>query len=858
MSLTALTLGLAILAGPKPFDFHQNGPYDGSVPKPETILGYEPGERHTVFRDQERVVLGIAEKARARVRIIEYGKSTEGRPLRIAVASSPKNIQQLERLRQDFVHLANPAPGEDLTPLIERLPALVWINECIHGDETASFESGMWLLYNLAASNGDRIRKLLDDAVIVINPVYNPDGHERYVVWYNSIAVGASESFAFEQGGPSVNRGRHNHYRFDMNRDRVSMSQAESHQEVAEFLKWNPQIYCDQHGQTRNYFMPPVAMSINVNAGRDRYNKWTEILGKATAAEFDKQGWLYFVRNTFDFYMPGYLDSWATYAGAIGMTHETDGGSVLADRRDDDTVLTLRDGMAKHFTSALAVIGAAVENREALLTSYARFKLDAVSGVSAGNFRRVVVVSDDPRPLGRLKEQLDRHGIRSFVAAESWTQSDAHDYWNDPDAKSVKVFPAGSLVIDIAQSQGPMAKVLLEARSDFEPEFVAEQNRRRKLEKEESKDPEAGDYEFYDITGWCQIYAHMVKAWWCESAPKIKTVDRPRFALARREAGRSAVGYWFAYTDLDDALVAFRMLDGGLKVQVATKDLKAGDASIPKGSFVLFAERNDDDFEKRVRAAAEAGGVGLQPIGTSFPNAGEDSPGSYAVRPLKRPKVAIVFGDNDWISQFGPIWYLFERVFRLPFTPVRANALTNNLNKFSCVIFPPGRHAMSPKLKEWVQGGGCAIALGSPGWMIGESGFVKLEAAKLEDKSPPSLPGTQFLGSLDPLSFLSYGYRSEGGGRIPFLVNVDGSTYYKPEKKGQGELLLPAEEKDVRVLSGWTFEGETTKALAGTVWLHVEPVGRGHAILFMDNPVERCLWPGLYKLVLNAVLFGPG
>ena len=862
MPLTAFALAWALFAGPKPFDFHRYGPYDGAVPKPEAILEYQPGERHTVFRDQERVVYGIADKAKARVKIIEYGKSTEGRPLKIAVVSAPKNIQQLERLRQDFVHLANPAPGEDLTPLIKRLPTLVWINECIHGDETASFESGMWLLYNLAASRNPKIESLLENAVVVVNPVYNPDGHERYVVWYNSIAVGAPDSFAFEQGGPAVSRGRVNHYRFDMNRDRVSLSQAESQQEVREFLRWNPHVYADQHGETRNYFFPPVAKSINVNAGRERYEKWTDIFGKATGQAFDEHGWLYFVRQTFDFYMPGYLDSWATYSGAIGMTHETDGGEVLAFKRNDDTVLTLREGMARHFTSALAVIGSAVANREELLTSYAKFKLDAVSGRSAGEFQRVVATAKDPRDLGRLKKQLDGHGIKSFVAAQSWTQSDAHDYWGDQAAKTRVEFPAGSLVIDIAQSQGPLAKVLLESKSDFEPEFVKEQNRRRELDKNEIRDPDAGDYEFYDVTGWSQIYGHDLRAWWCESAPKVAAVERPTFEApappAERTKRESTVGYWLPYSALEDGLAAFELLSQDVRLQVATKELRAGDEAIPRGSFLAFIDRNGDDLEKKLREAENKHGVRFRPLGTAYPNSGKDAPGSYAVVPIKKPRVAVVFGDNDWISSFGSIWFVLEKVFKVPFTPVRASALQNNLKEFTCVLYPSGRNSVTPKMKEWVQGGGCAVALGSSNWMIGENGFVKLETVKLGDKTPPSLPGTQFLGSLDAKSWLSFGYESEGKDRIPFLVNAEGDTYYKALKKNQGALLLPSEDKDVKLLSGWTFKDETEKALAGTVWLHVEPVGSGNAVLFMDNPVDRCLWPGNYKLVLNAMLFGAG
>jgi hypothetical protein len=852
-----LALSLALLPADRPFDFHAYGPYDGSVPKPEAILGYGPGERHTVFRDQERVVYAIAERARARVRVIEFGKSTEGRPLKIAVVSSSANIQKLERLRQDYVRLANPKPGENLEPLVKDLPALVWINQCIHGDETASFESGMWLLYNLAASKSPQIEKLLDDAVVVINPSYNPDGHERYVVWYNSVATGSREGFSFEHGAPSVNRGRTNHYRFDMNRDRISISQAESRQEVREFLRWNPHVYVDQHGEVRGYFFPPVTQSVNVNVDRARYEKWTEVFGRATAQAFDRHGWLYFIRETFDFYMPGYLDSWASLSGAIGMTHETDGGEVLAGKRDDGTILTLRDGMAKHLTSALAVIGAAAARREELLRSYAKFKSDAVTGKHAGSFQRVVAVSEDPRALGRLKAQLDLHGIRSYVAKSAWTQGDAHDYWEDPAAKNSKTFPAGSLVVDMAQSQGPVAKALLEPKSDFEPEFVKEQLRRRDLQRKQSRAPEAGDYVFYDLTGWCQIYAHNLQAWWCESAPPVQQADNPVFAApgppAERAPRNSTVGYWLPYTDADDALAVFSLLEKDVRVQVAAKAIGAGDLTIPRGSFLIFASRNEEGLEQKLREVEGRFGLRFRPLETAYPSTGQDSPGSYAVQPLKKPKIAVVFGDGDWTSDFGATWYVLEKVFRIPFTPVRASALPSNLHEFTCVLFPPGRNSLNQKLKEWVQAGGCAVALGSPGWMLGENGFLKLKEVEPEDDGEQisSVPGSQFLGTLDGTSWISFGYGAAEA--IPFPVFVEGSGFYRSEQPSVGQLRLP--EKDVRALSGWVWP-EESKHLAGTIWLAAEPVGRGHAVAFFENPLYRAIWPGNYKLVLNAMLFG--
>ena len=51
------------------------------------------------------------------------------------------------------------------------------------------------------------------DAVVVINPVFNPDGHERYVVYYNSVALGSPEEVSFEHSVPWAAWGREAHPR---------------------------------------------------------------------------------------------------------------------------------------------------------------------------------------------------------------------------------------------------------------------------------------------------------------------------------------------------------------------------------------------------------------------------------------------------------------------------------------------------------------------------------------------------------------------------------------------------------------------------------------------------------------------
>lgn len=836
-----------LIAIAPPLDFYAFGPYDQAVPRPEATLGYTIGSRITTFRDQERVVTGIASTAGARVRAIQYGKSTEGRPLRVFAISSTANIKRLDAIRADMAKLAD---GDATPERLANTPAIVWINECIHGNEPASFESAMPLLYNLTASKGKAIEDLLNEVVVIVNPVYNPDGHERFAVWYNSVAVGAAAPQAYEQSEPGVIHGRTNHYRFDMNRDRVSFSQEETRQEVSEFLKWNPQVYVDQHGQVETYFFPPNPMSVNANVDRDRLNKWTDVIGRETAKAFDEKGFLYYVKDQFDLYYPGYLDSYTSLAGAIGMTHETDGGKQLAKMRNDGTVVTFRQGIEKHFTSALAVIRATAKNRKDLVGSFASYKKKWVTGQAAGKFQRVVVESEDPRTIERLRVQLERAGVKSVVAAKAFTQSDTHDYWSA--ATGAHMFPAGSLIVDIAQTQGAIAKSLLEPGSDFEPEFLKAQREKKKTAPEGETYPGPEWSEFYDLTGWSLPYAHNLKARWCESAPKVETA--PGGFVAMSKVGKSPIGYAMRYQDQDDALAAMEATADGVRGLVTTKPMRVGQLSLARGTFLFLAERNEEGWFETLSKAASKRGATLIPLTTAYPEDGRVGPGSDYVKPLRAPKIGVFFGRDGALAQAGSLWYLMDREFKFDFTPLNESALNGDLSEYTALVVPAGiRASVTPKLKEWVQAGGNLVVLENPGWAVGADKFVELEAQKDET---PSLPGSLFRASLDPRSALSFGYPIAADGTISIAVPISGDSFYKARKQGGSIVTINSDVSKSQLLSGWTFGAESEKALAGTVWVQDAPVGSGHAVLFTQDPTARAMWPGLHKMLLNAMFLG--
>jgi hypothetical protein len=170
-----------------------HGPYRAGVPRPESLLGYPIGEQNTQYAAQERTLLAIADAAKDRVRVEEFTTTYERRPMRLYIVSSPENIARLDAIRRDLDRIADPrgsAPAE-LDALAARVPAVVWISGSVHGNESPGFETCIQLLYQLAASEEPATLAALRNTIVIINPSSNPDGHERFTVWYNSVSVGA-------------------------------------------------------------------------------------------------------------------------------------------------------------------------------------------------------------------------------------------------------------------------------------------------------------------------------------------------------------------------------------------------------------------------------------------------------------------------------------------------------------------------------------------------------------------------------------------------------------------------------------------------------------------------------------------
>jgi hypothetical protein len=910
MFISMFVIGSAVVGFPafaqERFDFYARGPYRPNVPRPSQVNGYEPGQFQTPYGQVIRVIEAIASAAPDRVRLIENGETWERRKLYLAVVSWPENLARLDQIKSDIARLADPrrTSDQEAEQIARTSPVVVWLNYGIHGNESASYEAVQQVLYQLAASEEPRTLEILKNVVVVINVMHNPDGHERFAVWENSVAIGDPEPFSIEHREPYQIFGRGNHYRFDLNRDMLALSQPESYALLRGVLEWNPQVFVDHHGQVASYFFPPPAEPINKNLPLERTKYWYDKFGRANAAAFDRYGWNYYVRHVFDIYYAGYMDSWSSLQGATGMTYETDGGGPrsLQLRRDDGSILTFWDGIAKHFTASMATLETAAANRESRLLDYYRFfKVGIEEGRTEPMKRVIILPGKDPGRAAALVRNLLMQGIEVKVAREGFRSSSAHDYLGSRPAP--REFPAGAYVIDLNQPRKRLAKALLEPNPELDQGFVKRELERRARNERRGKKVQKEEYEFYDITAWSLPLAFGVEAYWTEDAPQFKGAqviisqswqDRPPYVdplyvnyLAASdgqplpgmgggvEGGRATTAYVIPYGSDASIRLAVRLLGEGFKLSVATRQLNAGGRNWPAGTLVARVAHNPDSLHGRISALAVESGARAFAINSAFSEEGDTGIGSETVVGLKQPRVLVVWDEASAPTSFGAIWYAFERAYGLALTPVSIGALKSaDISKFDVIILPDGNAAGYQsalgkdgieKLKSWVNNGGVLIGIGG-GAALFTRKEVELTTSKLvgseeeepkerpgeekKAKEPIPVPGSAFRAKVDRDHFLSYGHDSDA-----VVVLMGGSAFFKPSREGANVLTF-AQDGQLAV-AGFTWPENTEELLRGTAYLIDEPTGRGHVILFADDPNFRYLWRATLRFLLNAVLFAP-
>ncbi|MEX2155013.1 MAG: M14 family zinc carboxypeptidase [Gemmatimonadaceae bacterium] len=881
------------------FSFYDRGPYRPEVPRPDSLLGYRVGDTHTQFAWQERVLLAIANAARDRVRVEEIGMTTERRTQRLFIISAPENLARLDAIRGDLDRLSDPRSlsAADAEALAARVPAVVWINESVHGNEAPGFETAMHTLYQLAASEEPATVSALRNVIIVLNPSTNPDGHERFAVWYNSVSVRSPEPFALEYQEPWSIQGRYNHYRFDMNRDVMTTTQREARALLTGAMRWHPMVTIDQHGYTYSFFFPPTARPMNANLGGD-FQKWMEIYGRGNAIAFDRYGWMYYSRDVFDFYGPFYWDSWPSLTGAIGMTYETDCRYGIQTRREDGSMCSFRAAIAKHYVSALATIETTASRRLERVRDWSKFRREAVEEGRSGQMKRVVLVATkDPARAAALAATLRRGGIEVRRASEPFSSSRAHAYSDD--AIGSRRFEAGAYVIDLAQPLGRAARAMLEPSPSLDTAFARMQIERYQRNYRRGANVPREGYEFYDVTAWSLPVTFGVEAYWTEDAGPVAgtLVARDDIPIVGGVSGarpaRSA--YVFSSERNGAPPLAFHLLAGGYRVAVSERPVEAGGRRFPRGTYVVRVARNDSTLHSRIEQLARESGVDVFGVNSAFVETEQFGIGSESMWDLKAPTIALVGDEGIGQTAYGATWYVLEQRYGIPFTPVSTRWLSGgDLSRVNVIIIPDASAGTlqrlvgvdgANRLREWVRAGGTLVTFGgASAWAaretinltsaraVGADAKPDSAAAKPDTSAaarrraeqdllavtspsatsgrPAPLPGSHFDVLLDRTHWLTGGYEDQ---RLTVLL--DGSTFLTLSKDGANVAVFPKTGRLHR--AGFVWPENTERLLRNSSLLIEEPTGGGHVVLFGNEPFFRAWWHALDRLVLNAIVLGP-
>jgi hypothetical protein len=651
---------------------------------------------------------------------------------------------------------------------------------------------------------------------------------------------------------------RTNHYYFDMNRDWITHSQPETRGRIASMLEWYPHVAVDLHemGSSSTYFFPPPMDPVNKNVPtviRD----WWSIYAAANAAAFDARGWSYFRREGYDEFYPGYTSSWPIYLGSVGMTYEQASSAGGAIRRNDGTVLTLREAASHHYATAWATTLTSARLRARRVADFIAFRQSAVTEGARHRVRAIVFEQDATGRADSLAQLLLNNGIEVQRLRTAVDLRGATPFAHTTGSRVA----AGSFVVDLAQPQGRLARVMLEPDAELDSVFIREELERRETAQ--------GD-RFYDLTAWALPYMFRVRAWTVGNVPggteRVSTpVVHPRASVV------PPARYGYAIEPGSDASIRMlsALLADSVRVSVAQRPFKVADRDMSQGAFIVRVASNDPTVHDKVRRHAAATGADILLLQSAMVDEGTDL-GSNSVVPISAPRIALVGGPGVSGNSFGFTWYTFDHVIRYPITTIDINSLVGALDEFNVVIIPSAGGGIDGtlgengrnRLGEWVRAGGVLITLdGATAWLATErTGISRLRARRDSTRAdnepgaplPAAVPGAIVRAVSDTLSFLTIGIRER---EVPVLVFSD-RIYRTPRDVRYGEVVLKYAPANRLRLGGYLWP-EVPERLADSPYLWTERIGQGRVIAFAGDPNFRAMWRGLLPIFANAALLGP-
>ncbi|MBS0195995.1 MAG: peptidase [Planctomycetes bacterium] len=736
MPLPALvpTLLAAVIAQPAPppsalpgFEYTQpffpGAAYDNAIPTPDSLLGFPVGQKPATHAQIEACMKAWANTPRSR--LFEYARSHEGKTLYYLVISSKKNIDNLAALKTDIAALADPRTGGDADALAKQLPAVAWMAYVIHGDEMSGSDASLALAHHLIASTEDATAKLLDNVIVIIDPLMNPDGRDRYIsqLTHDRTAQPGTDDQSVLHSRPWP-AGRTNHYLFDLNRDWIMGVHPETRGRVKAIGEWHPQLFMESHemGSQDTFLFSPPREPVNPNLA-PTMKKWWDAFGSDLAGAFDVHQWRYYHGEWNEEWYPGYSSAWAGYRGAIDILFEQASIATDAVRKGSGVLETYRESVHHQLVASMANLRTLAANREGILADYLAQRRFAVSADSPFAKRTYAIV---PGPnASRVRTFIDTmrlQGFEVFTAGEAFKASGKDQLGRDV---ADREFPAGTILIPNRQPEARLLAAMLEFDTRMSDDFLKDEY--RELLR-------FGRSKLYDVTGWSMSMLHGVEAYELKTALPDKAAPfAPPPTVAPIADVPAATAFVIDGADDLSVAAAGRLMERGVRCRAADKPFAWGGVSFARGSIVVSVADNrlySGDLKATVAKACEELGLQARASATGLgPGEDPDIGGEHFVL-LEQPRIAVLSRDPFSVLSFGETWYLLDHTLGVRATYLDTAELGGaDLRRYNVLIVPEGGgDTLKPQLdtlRAWVKGGGTLIAIG------GSAAFFATEATSI-------------------------------------------------------------------------------------------------------------------------------
>jgi len=809
-----------------------------------------------------------------RIKVLEYGKTWEGRRLIYVALGNKRNITDLDAFAFNMQKLADPRVTNkpQANSLIKQMPSSVWLEYGVHGNEISSTDAAMMTAYHLLAAPNEPVnQKILENSIVFIDPLQNPDGRERFTSRYYS-TVGlqhSSDRLSAEHNEPWPN-GRSNHYLFDMNRDWLAITQPETAGRIKMLNLYKPLVVIDLHemGGDQSYYFAPAAQPFNPHMTKSQIDNM-ETIGRNHGKHFDRLGFDYFTREIFDAFYPGYGDSWPIFYGASASTYEVSSSRGEIYKRKDGKNLTYKNTVQRHFVASISTAEAVADNREKLLKDFYQYQISAIKQ-GKENKQRLFVIPNKRDKAGshRLATLMAQHGVEVYQANESFKVCGRN-------------YAAGAYYIDTAQPRGRFVTTTFSKQVDMAKDFVKEQERRRQRNLND---------EIYDVTGWSLPLMFNVDTDSCNKSVKVasRRVNSDDKLPGSLQPIDNTVAYVVPWGDMAAGRFLTSALKHGLTIKSADKAFQLDNKkSYPAGTLIIERRTNSENLSDLVTQITEQSGAQVEAVNSSWVINGP-SFGSGNTVTMTAPKIAMAWDNPVSSLSAGNTRYVIERQFNYPVTAIRTNHLARaNLNDYQVLILPSGRYqgvlgkGGAENLKKWVKQGGVLITIGNATRyaankdvglldMKRELAFSEKDSKK-EDKKKSTTKGVLYDKKQDLLdSSVSIENAPDFVAGVLANIEVDqehwltaglnknqiglvyGSDIYAPIKLDSGDNVAWFAAADKVLASGYLWE-ENKKQLAYKPYLVVQPSGNGMVVSFTQEPTTRAYLDGLNVMLMNSI-----